>query len=269
MRSYRVTEHKVEFRILGPVEAVAADRPVILKGSMTLTLMAGLLSSAGQAISRERLVDWLWSTDPPEHPRAALHNAVARLRRLLGADSIETLSWGYRLPVDASCLDLLRFDQLTAHACRLAGHGIAAGAVDALGEAVALWRTPLLGNVGSPTLRRAVVPRLTDRYLAAVEERAELCLRIGRHDGLAEGLAEVARDHPFREAVVGQLMVALVVAGRQADALAAYDTLCRSLKEELGIDPLPALSHLRARILRGESTLDTAFPALRAKPARV
>ena len=249
-------EGRTEFRILGPVEAVVAGRRLALKGNTTMTLMAGLLYAAGQVVSLERLVDWLWGADPPEHPRAALHNAVARLRRILADDTIETSGWGYRLEVDAARLDLLRFDRLTAVAARLESQGRVAEAIAALDDAVALWRSPLLGNVESAALRRAVVPRLMERYLAAVEERAALRLRMGWHDGLADELAEVVREHPFREALVGRLMIALVRAGRQAEALAAYDALSRNLIEELGIAPLGPLTTVRDRILRGEPVSD-------------
>jgi DNA-binding SARP family transcriptional activator len=247
-----VAESGTEYRILGPVEAVIAGRRVAIKGNTALTLLAGLLYSSGQVVSWERLVDWVWAADLPEHPRAALHNAVARLRRALGTASIETTDWGYRFQVDPFELDLLRFDHLTALAAHLESGGRTAEAIAALDEALALWRTPLLGNVESATLRRAVVPRLVDRYLATVEARAALCLRMGRHDGLADELAEVVRQHPFREALVGWLMIGLVRTGRQAEALAAYEALARSLAEELGIAPLGPLTGLRDRILRGE-----------------
>src|SRR3954471_19339369 len=106
-----VAESGTEYRILGPVEANVAGRRVALKGNTTITLLAGLLYSAGQVVSWERLVDWVWAADLPEHPRAALHNAVAGLRRALGTENIETTDWGYRFHVDPSELDLLRFDR--------------------------------------------------------------------------------------------------------------------------------------------------------------
>jgi DNA-binding SARP family transcriptional activator len=247
-----VAEGGTEYRILGPVEAIIAGEPLALRGSTTMTLLAGLLYCAGQVVSLERLADWLWGGNPPEHPRAALHNAVARLRRLLGAETIETSGWGYRMQVDASRLDLLRFDGLAASAARLESQGRTAEAMEALDEAVALWRTPLLGNVESDALRRAVLPRLIERHLAAVEDRARLRLRMGRHDGLADELAEVLRHHPFRESLVACLMVALVRTGRQVEALTAYDELARNLADELGIAPHGPLTDLRDRILRGE-----------------
>jgi DNA-binding SARP family transcriptional activator len=208
----------------------------------------------------------IWATDLPEHPRAALHNAVSRLRRALGTENIETTDRGYRFQVDPSELDLLRFDRLTALAARLESAGRTADAIAALDDALALWRTPLLGNVESATLRRALVPRLVDRYLATVEARAALRLRTGRHDGLADELADLVRQHPFREALVGWLMTALIRSGRQAEALAAYEALSRSLADELGIVPLglraSAASHIRLAVPVLRSMLETSALAI-------
>jgi DNA-binding SARP family transcriptional activator len=242
------------------VEVLDAGQLVPLSGTTILTLLAGLLISPNRVIPAQTLTEWVWGAALPAHPRAALHSGVSRLRRLVGPDIVETRAWGYRLRIDACRLDLLHFDRLLAVADEAVAAGLADQAVTALDEAVGLWRAPLLGNIDSPTLRREVLPRLTERYLGAVEERAELRLRLGRGGALgalAEELSEAVRAHPFRERIVGQLMVALVRSGRQVDALAAYDTLRRALNEELGIDPLPALQDLRVKILRADPGLDT------------
>lgn len=251
----------LEFRVLGPVEVLDAGQPVPLSGTTTLTLLAGLLTSPNRVVPAHTLTEWVWGAALPAHPRAALHSGVSRLRRVVGPDIVETRAWGYRLRIDACHLDLLHFDRLLAAADEAVAAGLADKALTALDEAVGLWRAPLLGNIDSPTLRREVLPRLTDRYLGAVEERAELRLQLGREGALAEELSEAVRAHPFRERIVGQLMVALVRSGRQVDALAAYDTLRRALIEELGIDPLPALQDLRVRILRADPDLDTTSAA--------
>ncbi len=253
----------LEFRVLGPVEVSNDGELVALNGSTTLTLLAGLLISPNRVVPVDTLIEWVWDGRLPAHPRAALHNGVSRLRRLVGEDLVETLAWGYRLHIDADRVDLLRFDRLLAAADQAAARGMAGNALAALDEAVGLWRAPLLGNIDSSALHREMVPLLTERYLGAVEERAGLCLRLGRPGPLAEELSEVVRAYPFRERIVGQLMVALVRSGRQADALAAYDTLRRALNEELGIDPLAALRDLQVKILRADPGLDLAAPAVR------
>jgi DNA-binding SARP family transcriptional activator len=256
----------LEYRILGPVEVRRGGRTVAVTGSTTLVLLAGLLVSANCVIPVDRLVELLWGARLPVHPRAALHNGVARLRRLLGEDAIETLTWGYRLNTSSDRLDLLRFNQLCELAAQTATNGRNHEALTALDAAVALWQEPPLGNIDSAVLRREAVPRLTERYLDVVEERAELCLRLGRHTGLAEELQEILRRHPFRERIVGQLMVALVRSRRQAAALATYDTLRCALNEELGIDPVQELQDLRLQVLRADPALQ--IPGDPTQPSR-
>jgi DNA-binding SARP family transcriptional activator len=237
--------------VLGPVEALRGGTPLALGGRTTLTVLASLAVARGQISSIDTLVDHVWGTDLPANPRAALHNGISRLRRPLGDDVVRTVGWGYQLRVDAEDLDIARFDQQLI-AARQAAARHEEAAITALDAALALWREPILGNVVSRSLHDEVVPRLTDRYLEAVELRAELCLRSGRHRMLAEELAGIAHAHPLRERLAGQLMIALAGAGRQVDALITYDTLRRTLREELGIDPTPRLQELHVRILRAE-----------------
>jgi DNA-binding SARP family transcriptional activator len=256
----------LEFRVLGPVEVMRGGHRVALGGRTTLTLLAALAVSPCRVISVDTLIDYVWNTQLPDHPRAALHNGVSRLRRLLGEDILETLGWGYRLRVDAPGLDLLQFDQHLAAARQAIAAGRDEAALTALDDAIRLWQEPLLGNVDSPSLHREVVPQLTERYLGAVESRAELCLRRGVRGALVEELAAVARAHPLRERITGQLMIALVQAGRRADALVAYNSLKRTLRDELGIDPTDALKDLHVKILRADPDLGTADPP-RPRPA--
>jgi len=248
----------LEVRVLGPVELLRSGRRVSLNGRTTLTVLAGLALAPGRAVSVDTLIDYIWEADLPGHPRAALHNGVSRLRRLLGAGRLETVGRGYRLRADAGDLDLLRFDRQLAAARQATSRGREEAAIGALDDAIRLWREPLLGNVDSPSLHREFAPGLTERYLEAVELRAELCLRLGRHGPLVAELAKVARAYPLREHLTAQLMIALVRAGRRADALVAYNALRRVLREELDIDPAAALKDLQVKILRADPGLGLA-----------
>jgi DNA-binding SARP family transcriptional activator len=107
-----------------------------------------------------------------------------------------------------------------------------------------------------------VAPRLTDRYLAATEERAELCLQLGRHHTLAAELAPIIAAHPFREHLIGLQMTALARSGRRADALATYHHLRRTLRDQLGVDPATPLQKLHLKILRANPELDTRWQYL-------
>ncbi len=242
---------EVEFRVLGPVGMLRAGKPVALGSRTTLALLAGLLLSANHVVSMDRLAEIVWGEQQPARPRAALHSAISRLRRLLGYDMVESLSSGYRLHADAGQLDLLRSDDLAATAGDAARRGADEQAAAALEEAVGLWRAPLLGNVDSPALHGEAA-RLIEKYLAMQEDRADLCLRLGRHAAVVAVLPPLVRAHPFRERLVGQLMLALSRGGRQADALAAYESLRHALREELGIDPGAWLQDVHIRILRAD-----------------
>ncbi|TDC86427.1 BTAD domain-containing putative transcriptional regulator [Actinomadura sp. 7K507] len=242
----------LEFRILGPVEVWRDGRQVPLRNGVLLSVLASLLLSAGEAVSPDRLVRLVWGDRLPEHPRAALHNVISRLRRLVDDGSLETLPGGYRLRSDADHLDLLRFDLLLASATAAEKAGAFDTAIAAIEEALDLWRDPLLGNVEAEALLRVAIRRLTERQLAAAERWADLCVRLDRYEPMVEKLAGLIERHPFREQLVGWLMIALLRTGRQADALACYNTLQRSLREELGIDPSLALQDLYLGILRAD-----------------
>jgi DNA-binding SARP family transcriptional activator len=187
---------------------------VALAGKTTLTVLASLAVSPGSVVPVDTLVGYVWEAALPSHPRAALHNGVLRVRRLIGENVVETLGWGYRLHVNADDLDLLRFDRHLAAARQATALGRDEAAIAALDDAIGLWREPLLGNVDSASLHREDAPQLTERYLWAVESRAELRLRSGVHRGLVEELAALARAHPLREHITGQLMIALPAAAR-------------------------------------------------------
>jgi DNA-binding SARP family transcriptional activator/predicted negative regulator of RcsB-dependent stress response len=249
----------VEFRVLGPVEVVRDGAPVALGRGMLVDLLAALLLSVNRAVQADALTETVWHTRPPVHPRAALHNGIARLRRIVDGDVIETLPQGYRLRADADHVDLLKFDQLLAAADRA---GTARDAEATMSEAIGLWRGRPLWNVESPVLLNGAVPELTARYVGACERWAELSLDMGRPDAVVARLSALAEEHPFREQLVGQLIVALYRCGRPADALAAYDTLRRALSDEMGIDPGPALQELYQKILRGDPSLMPEGPAM-------
>jgi DNA-binding SARP family transcriptional activator/tetratricopeptide (TPR) repeat protein len=250
----------LRFRILGPVSVARAGRPIVLGRGNVAALLTGLLLSANEIVSVDALVDCVWGDPSPQWPRAALHTSLSRLRNLLGDGVVQTMPAGYRLEVDADHLDQLRFDQLVDTAGRAAGRGDDHRAVATLEAALGLWREPLLGNVESPTLHRDAVPRLTDMYLSAREDWAELCLRLDRTDPVVDVLSPLVRAHPFRERAVGHLMLALYRSGRRADALSVYDTLRTSLRDEFGIDPGTACQDLFLKVLRADPALSRPDP---------
>ena len=265
----------MRFRVLGPVVAVDDQgRPVVSRGQAAV-LLASLLLSANRAVAVSSVTEWLWAGKAmPANSRPVLHNLVSRLRRCLGPDRIQTLPWGYQLNARADELDLLRFTQLTASAQQADADGRGARALTLLSEAIALWQEPLWGNVSAPGLRDWAVPYLTERYLEAVQQRTDLCLRLGQVQSLPAELSALAAAHPYREALTGQLMAGLALLGRPAEALAAYDRLRQALAGGLGIDPSPAVQDLYLNILRSDrasryGAAAKAGPGDRLAPASV
>jgi DNA-binding SARP family transcriptional activator len=242
---------RLEFRVLGPVGVWRDRKPVALGNGVLLSALTGLLISAGQIVSADTLVELIWGESMPDHPRGALHNVISRLRRHINDGSLETLPGGYRIRSDAEHLDLLRFDELLAACAEAEDNGAPDVAVVEIEKALELWREPLLGNVQTSALNRVAV-HLAERYLAAREHWAELCLRLNRPEQVTQKLSHLVESHPFRERMVGQLMVGLLRTGRQADALAYYERLRHSLAEELGIEPGRALQDLYLGILRAD-----------------
>ncbi|MDX6569765.1 MAG: hypothetical protein QOH15_2343 [Gaiellales bacterium] len=238
----------VEFRILGPLEAVAEGRLLPLGGAKQRAVLALLLLEAGRVVSTDRLLDAVWSGEPPPTATASLQNFVSQLRRSLGAHAIETRPPGYWMRVEAGQLDL-------AYVRRLVDEARASDPLSRarlLGEALALWRGEPLAELAYEAFAQGEIARLTELRLALEEERAEAELALGRHGELVRDLEALVRENPLRERLRGQLMLALYRSGRQAEALEVYRSGRKELIDSLGIEPSPLLQKLHASILRQE-----------------
>lgn len=236
----------LDFAILGPVEVRADGEPVPISAAKLRTLLAALLLRPGRTVPTSTLIEQVWGDRPPQRGVAALQNYVMRLRQALGGSLIRTTPGGYSISVSPAQLDLTRFSQLTADAAT----GSPATRARLLTAALALWRGPALEGVPSPVLQRAEVPRLEELRLTAVEMRIDAELELGRHAALVPELRSLTAQHPLRERLWHQLMLALRRSGRRAEALAAYRSVSEFLAEELGLDPGPELREQFAAILQ-------------------
>jgi DNA-binding SARP family transcriptional activator len=244
---------RLRFRLLGPVQALLGDRPVPLGGTGMRGLLAMLLLEANQVVSLDRIVDVLWSHEPPESARTMVQGYVSRLRqRLATADPsglvrIITNPPGYQLLVDESLIDL-------TVARTLVGESWGAPALrraELLREAQALWRGPALADIGG----RVQAPELAELRLSVLESRIEADLELGRHNEVIGELTQLVEEQPFRERLVGQLLLALYRSGRRTAALGAYQRFAQLAASHSGIEPGPELRSLHARVLRDDSTL--------------
>jgi DNA-binding SARP family transcriptional activator len=242
----------MEFRILGPLEVADEDRLVPLGGPKQRTLLALLLLTPNRPVSVDRLIDAVWSGDPPAGASNALQYHVSQLRKVLGdGAALVTQGPGYAIRLDSGQLDLLRFEHLVAEA-EVAD---AAHARQLLAEALALWRGEALAELADDAPSKADVQRIEAARLAALERRVDADLALGRHAQLVPELEGLLRQHPLHEGLVGALMRALYAAGRQADALEVYRSTRKTFDDELGIEPSPVLRELERAILRHDPDL--------------
>jgi DNA-binding SARP family transcriptional activator len=244
----------MEFRILGPLEVLDADRPLPVVGPKQRSLLALLLLHVNQVVSSDRLIEELWPDEPPGSGAAALQASVSRLRKALGPGGglLVTAPPGYVLRLEPEALDLSRFERLV----QKAGRADARRAAETLREALTLWRGPPLPDFAYEPFAQAAIARLEELRLLALEKRIGADLELGRHAELVPELELLVGQHPLREGLRLQLMLALYRTGRQADALDSYQKARRMLVDELGIEPSPALQGLEKAILRQDSSLE-------------
>jgi DNA-binding SARP family transcriptional activator len=248
----------VEFRILGPLEVLGDDgRPVPLPPAKPRALLVLLLLNRNRTVRTEALVDQLWDERPPATATKTVQVYVSQLRKGLG-DRLQTRPGGYELRVDDDELDADRFE-------RLAGEGD-------FRHALELWRGPALVDVRGEAFARSAAERLEEARLAALEDRIDADLDAGRHAALVGELEQLVEEHPLRERLRGQLMLALYRSGRQAEALDVYRRTRTLLADELGLEPSPELRELEQAILRQDEALRRERPAATAdapmSPAR-
>jgi DNA-binding SARP family transcriptional activator len=243
----------MEYRILGPLEVVGDSR-LALGGSGQRALLALLLLHANEVVSSDRLLDELWAGEPPASGMTALQVRVSQLRKALGseAERLETKTPGYVLRVGRDELDLERFSQLMQEADE-AGPSVTARL---LREALSLFRGPPLADFSYDAFAQPAIRRIKELRWIAVERRIDADLALGLHAELVAELEALIGEHPLRERLRAQLMLALYRSGRQAEALAAYQAARRTLVEELGLEPSPPLQELERAILQQDSELD-------------
>lgn len=254
--------------MLGPLEVVDGGRTLTPTPAKHRVVLAALILEPGRVVPVEELVAAVWGAKPPRSAEPVLRVYVSALRKLLGAGLISTVPGGYRAEVPPEHVDAGLF-RLTVEAARRArAAGSLAEAADRLRQALALWRGEALAGIASDELRRRYAPHLEESRLAALEERIDLDLALGRHPDLPGELRRLIAAHPLREKPRAQLMYALNAAGRRSEALEVYAQARRTLVEELGVEPGPLLRAAHQAVLSGEATPPGLMPPpAAARPA--
>jgi len=251
----------VEFRILGPVELWASGQRYELGSPKERCVLAILLWRLGQPVSTDSLIDLVWGEGPPDSALSSLYAYVSRLRKDLKRAAGEDRAWlrrrsgYYTLDPGPDTVDLSQFRELRQQARAAAGRGDDERAAALLHEADSLWRGTALTGLSGVWAER-VRTRLDEERLAAVRDRIEIELRLGRHAALIGEISHLVAQHPLDQALAGQLMTAFYRTGRLAEALETYRRIHTRLVEEVGSEPVGPLRILHQRMLNGDPELD-------------
>ena len=249
----------IEFRVLGPLEVVDEDSALALGSPQQRLLLAVLLVHRGEPVSSDRLIDELWGEQAPASAIKIVQGYVSNLRKVLGDGVLVTRGRGYLLHAEPGQLDLDRFESLLAAGRNASRRGDPRTAAERLREALGLCRGPPLTDFAYASFAQSEIARLAEAQLQALEERIDADLALGEHAQLVGELEGLVHEHPLRERLTGQLMLALYRSGRQAEALESYRIARCRLVEELGLEPGRDLQQLERAILSQDPGL--ASPA--------
>jgi DNA-binding SARP family transcriptional activator/class 3 adenylate cyclase/tetratricopeptide (TPR) repeat protein len=269
VRWVRLAPHssRMDFRILGPLEVLDEGRPIALGGSKPRALLALLLLHPNETLTTDRLIDELWGERAPTAAVKTVQVHISRLRKGLAdaarnGGGIVTRERGYELRLDLERLDAHRFKRLVEDGRSELAAGRPEGAASSLEAALSLWRGAPLAEFAYEPFAQREIGRLEDLRIAAVERLIDAKLALGCHREVIGQLEALIAEHPYREGLHAQLMLALYRCDRQADALQTYQNARRRLVEDLGIEPGERLRELERGILAQDPEL--AVPAQEA-----
>ncbi|MFJ9214140.1 BTAD domain-containing putative transcriptional regulator [Streptomyces sp. NPDC102264] len=261
----------MEFRVLGPVEAVGVGETLPLGGPKPRTLLAALLLDMNTAVTADRLCEMLWAGSPPASAHANVRSYAAGLRRVLnaasGGDRLSHGRQGYRLRAQPDELDLRLFDDLAARGRAAMAEGDHWSAAERLRAALGLWRGAAFDGVPHHSALHVEVSRLEESRIAVFEDHAAARIALGEYEELVPELRAQTAVHPLRERLWGLLITAQYQCGRAGDALHSYARARRTLRDELGLDPGTELRRLHQAVLARDLSLVTGPPP-RSSPIR-
>lgn len=245
----------MDFRLLGPLEVFDGGRAVVIGGGKRRSLLALLVLHGNEVVSADRLIDELWGEHPPATAAKGLQVYVSQLRKELqngsdrDGDVLVTRANGYVLVLGPDDVDVQRFERSVSAGERALAAGEPDRAAQRLRQGLALWRGPPLADFIYEAFAQQEIARLEELRMVALEQRIDADLALGRHPQVIGELEALVREHPLRERIRGQLMLALYRGGRQAEALEVYRDGRRHMSDELGLEPGPELREIEAKVL--------------------
>ncbi|MGW0192204.1 AfsR/SARP family transcriptional regulator [Nonomuraea sp. NPDC003201] len=258
-------EGGLRFAVLGPVRAWRDGQELDLGTPLQRSILGMLLLREGHAVTPNEMIDAVWGEDAPPRALGALRTYVSRLRTVLEPDRparsrpelLTSIGRGYALRLPDGSLDLVRFERGVQDSESARKGGRLREAAEGLREALSLFEgEPLAGTVGPYSEHQR--DRLVERRISVVETLMDVDLELGDHAKVVSELIALTADHPLREKLRAQLMLAYYRCGRQGDALNVFTETREALVEELGIEPGPELAALHQRILAADPTLAAA-----------
>jgi len=260
----------MDYRILGPLQAFDGERELSLGGSRQRSVLALLLLRSNEALTRDVIIDELWGESPPPTAAKVLQNCISALRKELPGNTatLRTVGSAYALDVRPAELDRDRFETRLAKGRAAFAAGEHGDAADHFREALSLWRGAPLCDFGYDDFAQEEITRLEELHVAALEDRIDVDLALGRAEELVPELEALVSRYPMRERLRRHLMLALYRGGRQAEALAAYREARQTLLNELGIEPTRALQELERAILAQDSSLELQMAHASGPPGR-
>lgn len=261
------------FRILGPLQVIIHGKLIHVGRNRQLTVLAVLLVNANKIVPVNSLIDAVWGSAPPATADKQVQTCVWRLRNAFAAagapvDLIETGQGGYRIRLGDEDLDAHAFEKAVRRARDLVAAGELEPATAEYQSALALFRGQPLADLSGP-LTYAVAANWEERRFSVLEEWLDAGLTLGRHAELISVLKPLVAEYPMRERLCAQLMTALHLSQRRAEALAVYRNSRLAQINKLGLEPGARLQELHQQILSGELIAPPTVPHQPRPPAKI
>ena len=254
-------------KLLGALHAEVDGRELELGPPKQRALFAQLAVRRNQVVSRTELIDGVWGEEPPDSVRGIIHTYVSKLRQSLAGERkaaareslLASVGSGYRLTLEPDNLDLWHFEHAFQQAAQARTANDVERAIEHWDRGLRLWQGEPLPGVPGP-FAESERQHLAELRLAAIEDRADTLLSLGRESEVVVDLRTYVEDHPLRERLRALHMIALYRGGRQAEALEHHDRLRRMLAAELGVDPGAEVQAVYQQILANDPALGRPKP---------